>query len=52
MKATFTATFEVDVTDWFQGEGMTKKQRIKKIEENLEDYSIFMQVDIEDTFYR
>lgn len=42
MKALVTATFEIDVTDWNKGEGLSLAQRKKKIEEDLEDFSVFM----------
>lgn len=42
MKAIFKPEFEIDVSEWYLGEGLTKKQRIKKIKEDLEDFSVFM----------
>ena len=43
MKAIVTAVFEIDVSEWFADEGLTKKQRLKRIEEELADYSVLME---------
>lgn len=42
MKAIIKPTFEIDVTDWNKGEGLTEVQRIKQTKEDLEDFSVFM----------
>jgi len=42
MRAIITAEFEIDVDDWSKGEGLNKSQRIKKIIEDLSDFSVFM----------
>ena len=42
MKAIATAKFEIDVSDWSKDEGLTNKQRIKQIQTDLEDFSVFM----------
>lgn len=42
MKAIIKAEFEIDVDDWSKGEGLSKEQRIKKITEDLSDFSVFM----------
>ena len=43
MKAIITTTFEVDVDGWFDEDELTKEQRIKKLKEDLSDFSVFMQ---------
>jgi len=42
MKAIVKAIFEINVSDWNKDENLTKKQRIKRIKEDLSDFSIFM----------
>ena len=42
MKAIFKPTFEIDVTDWYAGERLTKKEKIEKLKEELSDFSVFM----------
>ena len=42
MKAMVTVQFEVECSDWYEGERFTREQRKKKIKEDLEDYSCFM----------
>lgn len=42
MKARFTATFEIDVSDWYEDERLTKAEKTAKLKEDLADYSVFM----------
>lgn len=42
MKAVFKPTFEIDVTDWFKDERLTKVEKIERLKEELSDYSVFM----------
>ena len=42
MKAKVTATFEIDVTDWYSDERLTKKEKQEKLIEDLSDFSVFM----------
>ena len=42
MKALITASFEIDVTDWYEGERLTKTEKFNKVKEELADYSVFM----------
>ena len=35
MKALVQATFKIDVSDWFEDEGLTKRQRLEKIKEEM-----------------
>lgn len=42
MKAIIIATFEVDVSDWYEDERLNKKEKIKKLKEDLSDFSVFM----------
>ena len=42
MKAIVTASFEIDVTDWYKGERLTKKEKFEKVKEELADFSVFM----------
>lgn len=50
MKAIVKAEFLFDVTEWFKDEGLTKQQRIDKIEEELSDFSVFMPLSSYDHF--
>jgi len=43
LRLTFTPTFELDVTDWFEGERLTVQERRKKLKEDFSDFSVFMQ---------
>jgi len=42
MKAIVTAKFEFDVTDWYEDEKLTLKQKEKQLKEDLSDFSVFM----------
>lgn len=42
MKAIIKATFELDVTDWYADEKLTKSEKRAKLEEDLSDFSVFM----------
>ena len=42
MKAIVQATFTIDVSAWRTDEGLSKKQRMDKIQEDLYDFSVFM----------
>ena len=43
LKLTFTPTFQLDVTDWYEGERLSVEERRKKLKEEFEDISVFMQ---------
>ena len=42
MKALVTATFEIDVTDWYEDERLTKTEKTERLKEELSDFSVFM----------
>jgi len=42
MKAIITTKFEINVDDWYEDEGLTKKEKIVKLKEELSDFSVFM----------
>ena len=42
MILTFTPTWEVDVTDWYEGERLSPKEREQKLKEDFENISVFM----------
>lgn len=42
MKAVIKTRFEIDVSDWYGDERLTKKEKVQKLEEDLSDYSVFM----------
>lgn len=42
MKTIIKPTFEIDTSDWYEGERLTKKEKIKKLKEDLSDFSVFM----------
>ena len=42
MKAIIKPVFEIDVTDWYEDDRLTKKEKIEKLKEELEDFSVFM----------
>lgn len=42
MYAYVTPTFKIDVRDWFVYEGMPEDERVRRIQEDLQDYSVFM----------
>lgn len=39
----FKPTFTIDVTNWYDGERLSVKERISKLKEDFSDFSIFMQ---------
>lgn len=42
MKAIIKPIYEVDVSDWYMDERLTKKEKIAKLKEELADFSVFM----------
>jgi hypothetical protein len=42
MKAIIKPVFEIDVSDWYEDERLTKKEKIAKLKEDLSDFSVFM----------
>ncbi len=42
MKAIVTATFEIDVTDWYSDEGLSIDRKTRLLKDDLEDFSVFM----------
>ncbi len=42
MEVKVIATFEWDVSDWYEDERLTKKEKVAKLEEDLADFSVFM----------
>jgi len=40
MKIKVSLFYELDVTDWYEGEKLNKKQKLKKLEEDLSDISV------------
>lgn len=42
MKAIIKPVFEIDVSDWYEDERLTKKEKVEKLKEDLSDFSVFM----------
>ena len=56
MKIKVTGSFKVDVSDWYEDERLTKKEKLKRLEEDFNDIEVFcnhvdwrtLLVDVED----
>ena len=42
MTLTFRPTFEIDVTDWYEGERLSPREREKRLKEDFDDFSVFI----------
>jgi len=42
MKAIIKPTYEIDVSEWYEDEGLTNKEKIEQLKEDLSDFSVFM----------
>lgn len=42
MKVIVRPTFEIEVSDWYEGERLTEEEKIIKLKEELSDFSVFM----------
>ena len=43
MKIQVKLIYELDVTDWYAGDGLTKKQKLDNLKEELSDISVHCQ---------